>query len=178
MFKDLRRIVTGTNENGKSVVMIDGPPAAHIGAEGAGLFELWTSDGSAIDRQDNADRGAGPVILGPPDSGSRFRYFVMAPTPEGTSREELEAANAAAFAMIGAEDDRPDTSRHPGMHTTRTIDYIILLSGDVTLLLDEGEVRLKPFDTVVQRGTNHAWIANGDEPALLIAVLIDAEIAN
>ena len=50
------------------------------------------------------------------------------------------------------------------------------LKGDVTLLLDEDEVRLKPFDVVVQRGTNHAWVNNGDEPALLIAVLIDSEI--
>ena len=62
------------------------------------------------------------------------------------------------------------------MHQTKTIDYIILLNGDVTLLLDKDEVRLKPFDTVVQRGTNHAWVNNGNEPALLIAVLIDSDI--
>ena len=62
------------------------------------------------------------------------------------------------------------------MHKTKTIDYIILLSGDVTLLLDEDEVRLKPFNVVVQRGTNHAWVSNGNEPALLIAVLIDSDL--
>jgi quercetin dioxygenase-like cupin family protein len=62
------------------------------------------------------------------------------------------------------------------MHKTKTIDYIILLDGDVTLLLDEDEVRLKPFNVVVQRGTNHAWVNNGSEPALLIAVLIDSDI--
>ena len=59
------------------------------------------------------------------------------------------------------------------MHKTETIDYIILLKGDVTLILDEEEVNLKPFDVVVQRGTNHAWVNNGTEPALLIAVLIE-----
>jgi len=52
-----------------------------------------------------------------------------------------------------------------------------LLKGDVTLLLDEDEVRLKPHDVVVQRGTNHAWINNGEDPALLIAVLIDSELS-
>ena len=77
---------------------------------------------------------------------------------------------------MGAAHERVDSSRHPAMHKTKTIDYIILLKGDVTLLLDEDEVRLKPFDVVVQRGTNHAWVNNGDEPALLIAVLIDSEI--
>ncbi len=77
---------------------------------------------------------------------------------------------------MGAAHERIDTSRHPAMHKTKTIDYIILLSGDVTLLLDEDEVRLKPFNVVVQRGTNHAWVNNGDEPALLIAVLIDSDL--
>jgi quercetin dioxygenase-like cupin family protein len=62
------------------------------------------------------------------------------------------------------------------MHKTKTIDYIILLDGDVSLLLDDDEVKLNPFDVVVQRGTNHAWVNNGTEPALFIAVLIDSEI--
>ena len=77
---------------------------------------------------------------------------------------------------MGAAHERVDTSRHPAMHKTKTIDYIILLSGDVTLLLDEDEVRLNPFNVVVQRGTNHAWVNNGNEPALLIAVLIDSDL--
>jgi quercetin dioxygenase-like cupin family protein len=70
---------------------------------------------------------------------------------------------------------RPDTSRHPGMHKTRTIDYVVLLSGEVTLLLDKGELDLKPFDVVVQRGTSHAWVNNGKEPALIAAMRIDAK---
>ena len=70
---------------------------------------------------------------------------------------------------------RTDTTRHPGMHKTRTIDYVVLLSGEVTMLLDKGEVDLKPFDVVVQRGTSHAWVNKGKEPALLAAVLIDAK---
>ena len=77
---------------------------------------------------------------------------------------------------MGASHERVDTTRHPSMHKTKTIDYIILLKGNVTLLLDNDEVSLKPFDVVVQRGTNHAWVNNGEKPALLIAVLIDSEI--
>ena len=56
------------------------------------------------------------------------------------------------------------------------MDYIILLKGDVTLILDEEEIDLEPFDVVVQRGTNHAWVNNGTDPALLIAVLVDSKI--
>ena len=83
---------------------------------------------------------------------------------------------AQAFENVGAAHHRIDTSRHPAMHKTETIDYIILLKGDVTLILDEEEVDLKPFDVVVQRGTNHAWVNNGNEPALLIAVLVDSNV--
>lgn len=78
--------------------------------------------------------------------------------------------------LPGAAHHRIDTSKHPAMHKTDTIDYIILLKGDVTLILDEEEVRLEPHDVVVQRGTNHAWVNNGTEPALLIAVLIDSDL--
>ena len=58
------------------------------------------------------------------------------------------------------------------MHQTETIDYIIVLKGELTMLLEDGEVHLKPLDVVVQRGTNHAWVNRGSEPALLAAVLI------
>jgi Uncharacterized conserved protein, contains double-stranded beta-helix domain len=109
-------------------------------------------------------------------NGTKFRYFKINPTPEGVPLEMLEELAADAFKKIGAENERVDTTKHPTMHKTKTIDYIILLEGDVTLLLDEDEVRLKPFDVVVQRGTNHAWLNNGSDPALFIAVLIDADI--
>ena len=88
----------------------------------------------------------------------------------------MQEIAADAFEKIGAAHHRVDTTKHPAMHKTETIDYIILLKGDVTLILDEEEIDLKPFDVVVQRGTNHAWVNNGSEPALLIAVLIDNNI--
>jgi uncharacterized cupin superfamily protein len=90
------------------------------------------------------------------------------------SREERERQTAKLFAQMDAH-CRSDASRHPGMHKTRTIDYVVLLSGEVTLLLDKGEVDLKPFDVVVQRGTSHAWVNKGKEPALIAAVRIDAK---
>jgi len=76
---------------------------------------------------------------------------------------------------MGAGHNRDPNARHPNMHKTDTVDYIILLQGEVTLILDEGDVDMKPFDVVVQRGTNHAWSNRGTEPAVLAGVLIDAE---
>ena len=172
----MRRIVTGHNSSGKSIISIDGPPARSIGEDVGGLFEIWNTDGNLIDTTDLVDRADIDIILSPPESGSKFRYFQINPTPEGVPMDIMQEIAADAFKRIGAAHHRIDTSKHPAMHKTNTIDYIILLKGDVTLILDEEEVRLEPHDVVVQRGTNHAWVNNGDEPALLIAVLIDSDL--
>ena len=173
----MRRVVTGHNEEGKSIVTIDGPPSCSIGEDVGGLFELWNTDGSIINTKDTSDRADTKIALSPPKNGTKFRYFQINPTPEGVPEEVLQNMAAEAFGKIGAAHHRVDTSKHPAMHKTDTIDYIILLKGDVTLILDEEEVDIKPHDVVVQRGTNHAWVNNGSEPALLIAVLVDNDLA-
>ena len=172
----MRRIVTGHNESGKSIVSLDGPPARSIGEDVGGLFELWNTDGNEVISSDVIDRADDEIILSPPSGGTTVRYFQINPLPEGVPEDMLQEIAADAFEKVGAAHHRVDTTKHPAMHKTETVDYIILLKGDVTLILDEEEVDLKPFDVVVQRGTNHAWVNNGTEPALLIAVLIDSDI--
>ena len=172
----MRRIVTGHNGNGKSIVAIDGPPARSIGEDVGGLFELWNTDGNEVISTDVIDRADDEIILSPPVGGTKFRYFQINPLPEGVPEDMLQEIAADAFEKVGAAHHRVDTLKHPAMHKTETVDYIILLKGDVTLILDEEEIDIKPFDVVVQRGTNHAWVNNGTEPALLIAVLIDSDI--
>jgi mannose-6-phosphate isomerase-like protein (cupin superfamily) len=172
----MRRVVTGHDEEGKSIVVLDGPPAQSIGEDVGGLFELWNTDGNLINTKDRIDRADDEILLSPPKKGSKFRYFQINPTPEGVPMDVLQNMAADAFEKIGASHHRIDTSKHPAMHKTDTIDYIILLEGDVTLILDKEEVVIKPHDVVVQRGTNHAWVNNGNNPALLIAVLIDSDL--
>ena len=172
----MRRIITGHNAEGKSVITIDGPPARSLSENEGGLYELWNTDGDQINTLDDIDRADSEVLLSPPDGGTKFRYFQINPTPEVVPADLIKAATAEAFEKIGAAHHRVDTSRNAAMHETDTIDYIILLKGDVTLILDEEEIQLKPHDVVVQRKTNHAWVNNGSEPALLIAVLIDSSL--
>ena len=172
----MRRIITGHNKHGKSIITMDGPPARSIGEDVGGLFELWNTDGNDVNSSDDIDRADEDIILSPPDGGTKFRYFQINPLPEGVPEEIMQEIAADAFEKIGAAHHRIDTSKHPAMHKTDTVDYIILLKGDVTLILDEEEINLKPFDVVVQRGTNHAWVNNGNDPALLIAVLVDSQI--
>ncbi len=179
MTQSLRRIVTGHDNHGKSIVELDEGPAKEIEANGSGLFEIWLTKGlPAQDNQMFRDWVAeDEIALCPPGGAIKVRWFMVPPEDPGTSDEDLEAAAAFAFAAVKAEDARVDTSRHPMMHKTKTVDYIILIKGEVDLLLDEGGAKgLKPGDVVVQRGTNHAWVNRGKEPALLVAVLADAEV--
>lgn len=172
----MRRIITGHNSEGKSKIFIDSGPARSIGEDVGGLFEIWNTNSNIIDSTDTTDVADSEIILSPPSTGTKFRYFQINPIPEGMPQDLIEAATAEAFEKIGAAHHRVDTSRNAAMHETDTIDYIILLKGDVTLILDEEEIQLKPHDVVVQRKTNHAWVNNGSEPALLIAVLIDSSL--
>ena len=150
------------------MVSIDSPPSRSLGEDAGGLYEIWNTDGEGFDTKSLKDRADIDVLLSPSKGGTKIRYFQINPIPEGVT--------AAAFEKMGAAHHRVDTSRNAAMHETDTIDYIILLKGDVTLILDEEEIKVNPHDIVVQRGTNHAWVNNGTEPALLIAVLIDSSL--
>lgn len=171
----LRRVVTGHDADGKSIVVIDGPPGSLVGSGSAGLGQIWVTEGAPADNSGNRDAADRPIRLEPPAKGTSALFFMLAPEDKNLTREQLEERQAATFKALDAEHCRPDTSRDPGMHRTRTLDYVVLLEGDVTLILEKQEVRLKPFDVVVQRGTNHAWKNNGTKPALLMGVLIDAK---
>ena len=84
---NLRRIVTGHDEQGKSIIMIDGGPSRTIGEDVGGLFEIWNTDGKKIDSLDNRDRADIEIILSPEANGTKFRYFEIQPTPENIPRD-------------------------------------------------------------------------------------------
>lgn len=174
MTKQFRRIVTGLDNHGRSVVRSD-EVVAPIGY----LHELWES-------------GPLPAILNPaelpvadkarikiwPDAGGSIFRFVEIPPDSihgDIDPETRKARVRESFAKIGSASAIVDQTRHPSMHQTETLDYIIVLSGRLTMLLEEGEVELKPFDVVIQQGTNHAWVNKQEESAWLAAVLVDGK---
>ncbi len=179
MFSKLRRVITGHNAQGKSIVELDEGPAKALETNGGGLFEIWLTRGlPAQDNQMFRDYIAEEdLTLCPPEGTVKVRWFAVAPENPDVSDADLEAGAAAAFASIGAAHARVDTTRSPMMHKTKSVDYIIVIKGEVDLLLDEGEAKsLKVGDVVIQRGTNHAWVNHGTEAALLVAILADAEV--
>ncbi len=169
MSEQVRRIVTGHNAAGQSVIAEDSMVAP---VQPFGLTDFWQTN--TVPAPLDVDGRPSECRLEPPAGGTLFRFFEIVPQPSGMTPEQAEQRMAKAFAALSASHCRRDTRRHPLMHTTQTVDYIIVLRGNVTLLLDEGEVALKPFDVVIQRGTNHSWVNQGPEPALLMAVLVDA----
>ncbi len=178
-FKDaMRRVITGDDAGGQSVVIIDGGPSSASGEPDlGGLFEIWEdSSGAPLDPRDHADLGTTRPVLGPRAGNVQVRWFVVAPLPEGVPKPQLDAMVRSVFAGFDGDRHITDQSRHPAMHETHSIDVICLLQGDVSLVLEGGETRIKPGQVVIQRGTNHAWVAHGG-PALLLAVLIDRPLA-
>lgn len=178
-FEDaMRRVITGDGANGRSLVIVDGPPSGEIGAPGlGGLYEIWHEALSEkLDAKEASDRGETLPILSPAPGQVKVRWFVIEPPPEGVPPELIKAAARERFAQFGAADHLRDQDRHPAMHQTDSLDVICLISGEASLILDDSETRLKRGQIVIQRGTSHAWTAHGG-PALFLAVLINRAMA-
>jgi mannose-6-phosphate isomerase-like protein (cupin superfamily) len=171
--KTVRRIVTGHRADGRSTVLIDAP-APNVKQRQAGNAStlLWVTEEAPALICGTEDRAAREIGVPPPRRGSVFRIAEFPPRTGGEVRDHETLLRDFG---IGAEVARGHAPRHPAIHRTRSIDYVIVLEGEIDLLLDDGEVRLGAGDVVVQRGTNHAWINRGDAVCRLGMVFIDAE---
>ena len=178
MPRPFRRVVTGHNAQGRAVFISDGPaPAVYDRGPGAtAVTELWETGATPASNAGSTDPTMGrPQRLPPPKNGSKFR--VVEYPPDSKRVVALHATSSAQDANAKSEGYVRDIAnkRHPGFHKTATIDYAIVLSGEIYALMDEGEVLLKTGDVLVQRGTNHAWSNRTEQPCCIAFVLIDAD---
>lgn len=176
MGERIRRVVTGHDARGRSVFIMDGPPPGPFsqGAGGVVATDLWKTGATPASNAGNGEAIDAGFRLPPPENGSVFR--VVSYPPDAERFAALAKANKAveeASGMAAARDKA--NPRHAGFHKTNTIDYAIVLRGEIVAMMDEGETVLRAGDVLVQRGTNHAWSNRTNEPALLAFVLIDAE---
>jgi mannose-6-phosphate isomerase-like protein (cupin superfamily) len=169
----VRRLVTGHLPDGRSTALMDSAaPNVRQREAGNASTLLWVTDESPADVSLAGDRAARQIGVPPPRLGSIFRIAEFPPGVGGDIRDN--EALLRDFG-IGADVARGHPSRHPTIHRTRSLDYVVVLEGEICLLLDDGEHRLQAGDVVVQQGTNHSWINRGTLTCRLAMVFIDAQ---
>lgn len=181
--KPIRRVVTGHDSSGQAIIQEDGivPRIQRIGGDTGPIFyEVWNTNSTPapIDPASGEPPEAG-IILAPPENGTRIRVLDIPPDDPRFAEMTPEEARAH-FAEVGAADASSfegKESRHAHMHRTETIDYGIVLEGEIVLIMDEGETTVGPGDIVVQRGTNHGWANRTDKNCRIAFILIDGEFS-
>lgn len=162
-----RRVVTG-HRDGKGTVLYDGPAPNRKLRKASGLVStlIWATDESPADISGIADRAEREIGVAPPPLGSVFRVVEFPPDREEMSRD-------AVLREMGLSGQKE--SKHAGMHRTRSVDYAVVIEGEIDMILDHGEVHLAAGDVLVQQGTDHAWVNRGRRPCRIAFVLIDAQ---
>ena len=177
--KPARRIVTIDDSAGQSTAVQDGPaPDVRIDPARPGFMStrIWLTDRAPPRIGPFADPTLGPHTLEPPKNGSVCRIVTF--PPDATFKGRIGSAEVAAyFNAMGSPGASTYSAKapHPYMQKVRALDICVVLEGEITLVLDKEEVHLSAGDTVVQRGTNHAWANRGTKRARVAFVLVDAE---
>ena len=171
--KPVRRIVTGHDNGGKAIVVMDGAAPNQRVRQATGLVStlVWVTDEAPADISRNADRADRESPVAPPARGSILRVVDFPPAGDTGG-----ISNEAMLKEMGISHDHGGKpARHPFTHRTRSVDYAFVLEGEIDMLLDDSEVHMKAGDIMVQQGTNHAWVNNSDKVCRMACVLIDAE---
>lgn len=179
--KSIRRIVAGDDGNGKAVVLSDAAsPDVHTDPARPGFYatRLWVTDSTPVKTKGMRETLDMPHTMEPPASGSVFRFFEYPPENSYIDKIDGDAVKAYFDSMGSPGASRyADDAPHPYLQKTETLDFTYVFEGDITLVLDTCEVNLKEGDTVIQRGTSHAWSNRTDKPCVLAVASHDGSYA-
>jgi mannose-6-phosphate isomerase-like protein (cupin superfamily) len=174
MAAPIRRVVTGHDETGKAVRVLDGAASnVRVRAASGGLVStlLWVTEETPADISGIIDRADREIGVAPPRFGSAFRIVDFPPTAGVAAMDNAAVVREMGIGQTGGG----APVRHPLMHRTRSIDYAVVISGEIDMLLDDSEIHLRAGDALIQQGTNHAWVNRGTEACRIAFVLIDAD---
>ena len=176
MPSSIRRVVTGKDATGKAIAMIDAVATSVLRREELGVTNtlLWVTDSTPADLSNQEDAANKKVGVVAPPGGTIFRVVEFAPESEVKADDQtrLRIMQGIGLAPEGNLRGKP---RNPAMHRTKTIDYALILTGEIDMLLDDSEIHLKAGDVVIQRGTNHAWVNRGNRPCQVAFIMLDAK---
>jgi len=167
----MRRVVTGLDDKNHAVVLFDSAMPLKAVAPGIIATNFWITDSypPGLVKDDPAGR---PIGTAPPDNGTKFRVVEFAPLDAAAEAKLPPEMIAKGITNAPA---RGIAVRHPLMHRTRSLDYAVILAGEIDMMLDDTSVHLKPGDVIVQQATNHAWVNHGKEPCRILFVLMDSK---
>lgn len=175
-FPSITRVVTGHSPDGRSILAEVGPLPTVVeitAIPGTVFHEVWSTAESPARVANDGDPTLGALVLPPPPGGTRIRLVDIPPDTEDFLKSGA-GRMGEAFEQIGdkAASTVKESSPHPLMHRTESIDYGIVIEGEMTLVLDDGEALLKPGSVVIQRGTNHAWANRSGKMCRMLFVLV------
>ena len=168
---DMRRVVTGLDEKNHSIVLFDSRMPLKPVAPGIVATNFWITD-SYPPSLSGQDTSARPIGVAPPDNGTKFRVVEFAPL---TTETEAKMPPDMIMKGITNAPTKGVPVTHPLMHRTRSLDYAVILMGEIDMMLDDKSVHLKQGDVIVQQATNHAWINRGTQPCRILFVLMDSK---
>ena len=172
----VRRVLTGDDAQGRSAIVQDGPsPAVRLvpARPGYRVTNLWRTAAAPapVDAPDSIAEHQG---VSPPAGGTVLRIIDIPPEP--SEPQELKRMLDATFgSMFHDAQHAPKPGEHPGMHRTDTVDYALMLEGELTAIMDKDETVLRAGDVLVQRGTNHAWANRSGKPARIAFILVSGK---
>src|SRR5882672_1665878 len=169
---EVRCVVIKIDASGKAVVMLDGQVQLTSFCLLNLVSEMWVIPVGFPDFSWSDDRGKTKVGLVPPKNGTIFRIVDFVPTDKKIESMDINTMMKVVGDHAPAKGLPP---RHPMMHRTRSLDYAIILSGEIDMLLDDSEVHLKAGDVVVQQATNHAWVNRSGKPCRVAFILMDSQ---
>jgi mannose-6-phosphate isomerase-like protein (cupin superfamily) len=170
---EIHRVVTTLDANNRSTTLVDQVETLAVSKSGNASANLWTTNSGPAGFSFNKDAAPKEMGIGPPDNGTVIRVVEIPPLDAAT---EAKLPKNLMMNIVGADAPaRGVPVSHPLMHRTRTVDYAIIMSGEIDMMLDDKTVHLKAGDVVVQQATNHAWINHGKEPCRIIFVLMDSK---
>jgi len=172
----IRRVVTGKDATGKAIAMIDAVATSVLRRVELGVTNtlLWVTDSTPADLSNQEDAANKKVGVVAPPGGTIFRVVEFAPESEVKADDETRHRIMQGIGLA-PEGNLRGKPRNPAMHRTKTIDYALILSGEIDMLLDDSEIHLKAGDVVIQRGTNHAWVNRGNRPCQVAFIMLDAK---
>jgi mannose-6-phosphate isomerase-like protein (cupin superfamily) len=170
--QEVHRVVTTLNKDDKSAALFDGQVPLQKGGGGEAFANLWVTQKAPADFSWDADRSGQRKSFAPQNGGNYLLVVEFPPVGPDVDKLPMDTMMKVVGAAAPKRGAPPS---NPLMHRTRSVDYAIVMSGEIDMLLDTGPVHVKAGDVIVQQATNHAWLNHGKEPCRIAFVLTDSQ---